>query len=90
MDGFFRRFARLSLLLWSITPFVGCEVLNEAAQEAITETSMIDVTLADTILVSSPTATEIAAWYCPQNDPLGCFRNVRGLRPARQRAKQSH
>ena len=71
MDGFFRRFARLSLLLWSITPFVGCEVLNEAAQEAITETSMIDVTLADTILVSSPTATEIAAWYCPQYDPTG-------------------
>jgi len=59
------------LVLCAVLPLsmVSCELLNQAAQGANVSALKPELGLGDVVLVSHPTTTDLAAWYCPEIIP---------------------
>lgn len=59
------------VLLGIVLPMsmVSCELLNQAAQAGGTDALKPQLALGEISLTASPTATDVAAWYCPDIIP---------------------
>ncbi len=73
----------LAGVLWTtlMVQWLSCEALDSVASQVEAELPAVEVTLADTTLVSAPSLTQIAAWYCPQTDPTGLLCATLGPPP---------
>lgn len=61
---------RAIILLACALSMLSCELLNKDNPLAtVPAVKMPKVNLEETVLVAAPTATQIAAWYCPQYNP---------------------